>query len=101
MIYRITRPAREQIVEILARSTIEHGQRRAANYQTLLEAAMDDVGDNPRRPGARPVRRLAEVWCYDLRYTTNRLPPERRVRDPWHTLAIAWMKTVLLPFSLL
>ena len=90
MTYRVTGPARQQIVEILARSAFDYGERRAANYQALLEAAMEDVGADPQRPGARPVHRMPGVWCYDIRYAKNRLSREQRVRDPWHTLVYCW-----------
>ena len=86
MAYRVTGPARTQLVEVLARSAADYGERGKANYQALLEAAMEDVGAEPRRPGARPVKRIQGVWCYDIRYSRSRLPKERRVRDPWHVL---------------
>ena len=47
---------------------------------------MEYVGADPRRTGARPVKRIQGVWCYDIRYSRSRLPKERRVRDPWHVL---------------
>lgn len=86
MTYRVTGPARKQIVEILARSALDYGPSRAANYKALLEAAMEDVGADPRRLGARPIRRMPGVWCYEIRYSRNRLPREGRVRGPWHRL---------------
>jgi hypothetical protein len=73
-------------VEILARSVVDYGNDRAANYQALLEAAMEDVGVDPLRAGARPIRRMRGVWCYEIRYSKDRLPRDQRVRDPWHTL---------------
>jgi toxin ParE1/3/4 len=84
--YRVTGPARTQIVEVLAKSAADYGERGETNYQALLEAAMEDVGANPQRPGARSVERIKGVWCYDIRYSRNRLARERRVRDPWHVL---------------
>jgi hypothetical protein len=77
--YRVTGPARRQIVEILAKSAIEYGEYRAANYQVLLEAAMADVGTDPLRPGVRPIRRMPDVRCYEIRYSRNRLSREQRV----------------------
>lgn len=86
MTYRVTDPARKQIVDILTRSGLDYGDHRAANYRALLEAAMEDIGIDPRRLGARPVRRVPDVWCYEIRYSRGRLPRERRARDPWHVL---------------
>lgn len=73
-------------MEILARSAFDYGDDRAANYRALLEAAMEDVGTDPQRFGARLVRRVAGVWSYEIRHSRNRLPRERRVQDAWHQL---------------
>jgi len=55
----------------------------------LLEAAMSDVAAAPTRLGARRIRGAPGIWAYDLWYSRNRLPRNRRVRDPWHKL-IYW-----------
>jgi hypothetical protein len=52
--YRIGAVAARQITEILIRSTLDHGQRGADNYQLLPEFAMEDVAARPDRPGAEP-----------------------------------------------
>jgi toxin ParE1/3/4 len=84
--YRVGATARAQLVQILIRSAYDYGDRHADNYLLLLQTAMEDVASEPGRAGARPLRRLREVWSYDTRYSRNRVPRDRRVRDPWHKL---------------
>jgi hypothetical protein len=84
--YRITGPAENNLIEILARSAFYYGDDHAANYKALLEVAMEDVGADPERLGAQAVRRMPGVWSYEIKHSRNRLPPERRVHDPWHKL---------------
>jgi hypothetical protein len=80
--YRLTGPAEEQIAAILARSTNEYGRDHAANYEALIFAAMADIAEDYRRPGAMRIRRSRDVWVYEIRYSRNRLPAERRIRNP-------------------
>ncbi len=84
--YRLTGPAEEQIVTILARSANEYGRGHATNYEALILAAMADVAADHRRLGAARVARSRDVWVYELWHSRNRLPAERRIRDPWHKI---------------
>lgn len=84
--YRVAAPAEDQISKILARSAYDYGRDRAANYLTLIMAAIADVASDPKRLGAKPVPRSSGVWVYELRYSRNRLPRVLRVRDPWHKI---------------
>lgn len=52
----------------------------------LLIAAMDDIASDPQRLGAKPVSRSAAIWVYELWHSRNRLPRDRRVRNPWHKI---------------
>jgi hypothetical protein len=88
--YRLTGPAEEQIAAILARSTNEYGRDHAANYAALLFTAMADVAEDHRRPGSMRVRRSRDVWVYEIRYSRNKLPAERRIRNPWHKI-VYWV----------
>ena len=74
------------MAQVLIRSVLDYGEQHADNYLLLLEAAMDDVALEPERLGARALRQFQGVWSYEIRYSRNRLPRERRIRDPWHKL---------------
>lgn len=84
--YRVGAGARTQVTQILIKSTFDYGDRHADDYQLLLETAMDDVAAYPDRLGAQSLQGFAGVWGYDIRLSKNRVPRNRRIRDPWHKL---------------
>jgi hypothetical protein len=57
-------------------------------YAALILRAMQDVADQPLRPGARSDKAIdPHALFYHLRNSRTRLPPARRVGNPRHILA--------------
>jgi len=77
--------AREQVTAIIRRSELDWGAPAADRYLALLLTAMQDVADDPQRPGSRQID--PNLLVYHIRHSRNRVPdPPGRVRSPRHYL---------------
>jgi len=77
-------PAERQIDDILEESEENFGPPARERYESLVLQALQDLLDNPARPGVRPV---AGRLHYHLRHSRTRVPKERgRVGTPRHLI---------------
>jgi toxin ParE1/3/4 len=75
-------PAQRQLDDILADSEENFGPAARERYETLILQALQDLLDDPARPG---VREIVGRTIYHLRYSRTRVPKERgRVGAPRH-----------------
>ena len=82
--YRLSRLARSDIVEILAWSVEHFGGAARDRYQALLAAAINDLADDPFRPGSRPRPDIGpgtRIWHLRANRDRTGLP---RVNTPRH-----------------
>jgi toxin ParE1/3/4 len=77
-------PAERQLNAILDESEETFGLAARERYETLVLQALEDLLDNPARPG---VRHVAGRLHYHLRHSRTRVPKERgRVGAPRHLI---------------
>ena len=77
-------PAQRQLDDILEESEENFGPAARERYESLVLQALEDLLDNPTRPG---VRQVAGRLHYHLRHSRTRVPKERgRVRAPRHLI---------------
>lgn len=62
--------AAAELTAILAYSEASFGPAAADRYRDLINAAVEDIRDDPERLGAR---RFGERWLYHLRHGRSRL----------------------------
>lgn len=76
---------RQDIQDALIWSEERFGSAAADRYAELIRTALRDLLDDPVRPGSRKRPELARnAFVYHLRFSKNRVPPERRVKTPRH-----------------
>lgn len=64
----------------------EFGSAAADRYEVLIAQALNNIGENPYRPGARHREDLAPgVYAYHLASSRDRVP-ENRLKFPRHFL---------------
>jgi toxin ParE1/3/4 len=81
----VTAKARRDIFILLATSRTQFGPEAQRRYRLLLEQAIADLADNPRRPGVtRPGGIPEGVWLYHIRHALARAPANQRVARPRH-----------------
>lgn len=79
-----TGPAKRQLDDILDESEEKFGLMVRERYASLVVQALEDLLDNPARPG---VRHVAGRLHYHLRHSRTRVPKERgRVSTPRHLI---------------
>lgn len=79
-----TGPAERQLDDILDESEEKFGPMVRERYASLVIQALEDLLDNPTRPG---VRHVAGRLHYHLRHSRTRVPKERgRVGTPRHLI---------------
>jgi toxin ParE1/3/4 len=80
-------PAALDITEILNRSGLEFGESAKGRYEALIAQGIIDIGQDPRRPGAksRPELLIPGAYTYHLSFSRSRVTG-RRVRAPRHFL---------------
>jgi toxin ParE1/3/4 len=77
-------PAERQLDAILDESEANFGPAARERYASLVIQALEDMLDNPARPG---VRHVAGRLHYHLRHSRSRVPKERgRVGAPRHLI---------------
>jgi plasmid stabilization system protein ParE len=77
-------PAGQQLDDILEESEESFGREARERYGNLVLQALEDLLDNPARPG---VRQVAGRLHYHLRHSRARVPKERgRVGVPRHLI---------------
>jgi toxin ParE1/3/4 len=82
----LTHPAEHDLRDILAWSETEFGADAADRYEALLVQALIDIGENPRRAGAKLRQELpADIYTYHLAFSRDHVPA-MRVRSPRHFL---------------
>jgi toxin ParE1/3/4 len=80
--FRLSGPARLEVVKILKSSASQFGTEAARRYRALIEQAVADLVDEPDRLGVKHVDGLLH---YHLRHSQNRIAGGR-VRAPRHVL---------------
>jgi toxin ParE1/3/4 len=85
---RITPPADEDIIDILAWSAEQFGPSVQERYARLIDAAIRDVADDPERPGSRARPELAQgMRTYHLSFSRQRARGQGSIiRKPRHFL---------------
>ena len=85
---RITPPADEDIIDILAWSAERFGPSVQERYARLIDAAIRDVADDPERPGSRARPELAQgMRTYHLSFSRQRARGQGSIlRKPRHFL---------------
>ena len=83
---RVTGPARRDINQALRRSADEFGRDARSRYQRLFRQALDDLQDDPDRPGVREVEDVrAGYRVYHLKFSA-RNASGGPVRSPRHVV---------------
>jgi toxin ParE1/3/4 len=83
----VTAKARRDLFILLATSRAQFGQAAQARYRALLQQAIADVTNDPRRAGVRPAEEVHEgIWLYHSRHARTRIPPGSRVGRSRHLL---------------
>ena len=82
---RVSGPAFEDIAEIWDWTVERFGHAAALRYEALIDQAIADLADDPRRPGAkaRPDL-LPNLWIYQLAFSRRHLAGEQPVKSPRH-----------------
>ena len=90
--YRISNPARADIVDILRLSQTQFGDQARQCYQALILAALQALADTPYRIGSHDRDELApDLRSYHLIYSHHQAKqPHGTVKSPRH---IVWQTT--------
>ena len=83
----LTYGARDDVKDIMRWTANMFGARTAKRYRALLNQAIDDIGNDPERPGskARPEAMLAGIRTYHISFSRHRVSGPG-VKDPRHFL---------------
>ena len=86
--YRLSAPARQDLLDILERTEAVFGTAARERYEALLFTALADIAADPVRPGSRPRPELGErIRTYALRHSRERARlPSGVVRTPRHVV---------------
>jgi toxin ParE1/3/4 len=93
--YRISNPARADIVDILRLSQTQFGDQARQRYQALILAALQALADTPYRIGSHDRDELAPgLRSYHLIYYASR-PNKPMERSKAHVIScsIVWQTT--------
>jgi toxin ParE1/3/4 len=83
--FRLSAPAEAALDDILKWSAAHFHEAGRRRYAALLVQAMQDVADDPERPGITWVRiRQAMIGLYHLRHSRGGFDPVARVNQPRH-----------------
>jgi toxin ParE1/3/4 len=84
----VAETAADEIVSILAWSDKHFGEAARRRYDALILQAINDLAENPERPGVHVRTEIAEsVRTYHLKNSRDRVPlAAGRVREPRHFL---------------
>jgi len=86
---RLAPGAIADIRRILHRSTAEFGAGAGARYKVLLDQALQDLGDDPRRVGVRPVPDVRPgYFVYHVKFSKPRVT-SRTVGRPRHLVVFS------------
>jgi toxin ParE1/3/4 len=85
-LYRLSTPALQDIVDILAYTEEQFGQAARERYEVLVFTALTDIGADPERLGSRARPELGDgVRVYHLRHSRTRAGTRPgTVRAPRH-----------------
>lgn len=86
--FRITKPAQDDIDDILATSLDTFGEQAKQRYDQLILTAIREVVSQPTGIGRKPRPELGhDVYQYYLTSSRDRVqPPKMRVKQPRHYL---------------
>lgn len=86
---RLAPGAIADIRRILQRSKAEFGAGAGARYKVLLDQALHDLGEDPRRAGVRPVPDVRPgYFVYHLKFSKPRVT-SRTVGSPRHLVVFS------------
>ena len=86
---RLAPGAIADIRRILHRSTAEFGASAGARYKVLLDQALKDLGEDPRRVGVRPIPDVRPgYFVYHVKLSKPRVTT-RTVRSPRHLVVFS------------
>ena len=91
---RVLAPAALDAVETFEWGVTEFGAEAAVRYADLIDQAIRDVGDDPKRPGSRAVEGREGVRVYSLHFSRKRVGG-RRVLNPRHVVVYRIRGTVV------
>jgi toxin ParE1/3/4 len=84
--FRLSRPARADLTDILATSAARWGTEGRRRYAAILAAAMREVAANPEGPATRDRHELLTgVRSFHVRHLRSD-DPDMKVRRPVHVL---------------
>ena len=92
-----TAPARGDIRDVMEWSRKHFGRAAAERYDALLTQAMDDISENPIRPGAKQRATISPgLWVYHLQFSRDRAVTESGiVKQPRHFLVYRIVGSVI------
>jgi toxin ParE1/3/4 len=95
---RLSALAEQDIEDILARSEANFGEQARLRYEALLEAGLQQIAADPKRPAVRTREDLAPgVLTYHLFYARERARTEHgAVKRPRHLLLFRISSTTLI-----
>ena len=86
---RLVPGAIADIRRILRHSRAEFGADAEARYKALLERALQDLGEDPRRAGSRPIPDVRPgYFAYHVKYSRQRVTG-RTVTRPRHLIVFS------------
>jgi plasmid stabilization system protein ParE len=84
---RVTAPARRDITNILRHSSAEFGDQARQPYKTLIDQALQDLGDDAARVGVQSADDIREgYFLYHLKWS-RKASVGLSVRQPRHLIA--------------
>jgi toxin ParE1/3/4 len=85
--YRLPAHVEDRILATLDEGETTFGAAIRDRYARLIVRAMQDVAEEPRRPGAVSITAIDKTALfYHLRHSRTRLPRKERIRKPRHIL---------------
>lgn len=84
---RLTGPAQRDIFKILRRSNADFGNQARDRYRSLIDQALQDLGEDATRVGVRSIDDIREgYFIYHLRWS-RKGSARPSVRQPRHLIA--------------
>ncbi len=82
---RIAAPAFNDIANIWVWTVERFGHAAALRYEALIDQAIADLADDPKRPAAKERKDLLPgLWCYHLAFSRAHVPGDQVVKSPRH-----------------